>query len=287
VNDGLAVVWVSQEPDELAAADRIVDLGASPHAGPKAASPGSDDLADTTASAARSVPAEEGEALLTLKVAAWTGEPGPFVRNASALEIEVGQRGVTALVGKNGCGKSVALAAAAGLTRSAQVRPIWQEGQAEPPILVGQFPEQQIFSEAIEEELLYAAVRRGIAPDEARARALAALEVLNLGGGFLSRRTWDLSTGEKRMVELVAAMIAPARLAIFDEPTCGLDDTRKFGLAKLVAERSKRGPVMIASQDILWVEGVADKVVDLGISEAAKDAKCQQKNGLTQTCPSP
>jgi energy-coupling factor transporter ATP-binding protein EcfA2 len=52
------------------------------------------------------------------------------------------------------------------------------------------------------------------------------------GGGFLTRRTWGLSGGEKRLLSVAGAIIAPAALLALDEPTAGLDQAR--GLAGII-----------------------------------------------------
>jgi ABC-type multidrug transport system ATPase subunit len=70
---------------------------------------------------------------------------------------------------------------------------------------------------------------------------------------MLARRTWTLSTGEKRLVEVIGALIAPASLVLLDEPTAGLDPERREALAGLVALRAGIDPVLIASQDLEWV----------------------------------
>ena len=79
-----------------------------------------------------------------------------------------------------------------------------------------------------------------------------------------ARRAWDLSGGEKRIVAVVSALIAPASLLALDEPTAGLDRARRAALAGLVRRRAESGPVLIASQDTGWVERLAARVVRVG-----------------------
>jgi ABC-type multidrug transport system ATPase subunit len=70
---------------------------------------------------------------------------------------------------------------------------------------------------------------------------------------FLTRRVWDLAGGERRLVQLVAALSAPASVYLLDEPTAGLDPRRRARLAGVMEEVSARTPILVASQDSDWV----------------------------------
>jgi energy-coupling factor transporter ATP-binding protein EcfA2 len=229
---------VTQDPDELASAHRVIRIGD--------AAPGDD---------VRAIGPEPGAARITVTVAP-AGEPaGPHVRRDTPLRFTIGERGVTALLGPNGVGKSVLLAALAGQADTRQVTVSWQGAPGDPPILTLQYPELQVFEERIGDEVVYAARMRGRPREEALRDARAAFETVGLAPGF-DRRTWELSTGEKRMVETVGALIAPAGVVLLDEPTAGLDARRKEGLARLIAERAAAVPVVIASQDRRWLDAL-------------------------------
>jgi energy-coupling factor transporter ATP-binding protein EcfA2 len=246
---GLSVLWVTQDPLEAARAHRVVTLAGAP------------DPAATPLAA----PPPEGVAA-TVVLAASAGH-GPRVNATRPARFEIAARGITVLAGPNGIGKSVLLAALAGLEQPAGVTVTWTVPRVTPPILALQFPEQQVFEERVEDELAFAAVQRGLSRAEALARAHAALAELGIAAGaWAARRTWDLSTGEKRMVEVVAALIAPAGLVVLDEPTAGLDPARRDGVARLVARRAAAGdaPVVVASQDPVFTAAPGVRSIALG-----------------------
>jgi ABC-type multidrug transport system ATPase subunit len=83
-------------------------------------------------------------------------------------------------------------------------------------------------------------------------------------GGLFERHTWGLSGGEKRLLALVAALIAPASLYVLDEPTAGLDSGRRLVLAGFVEELSEQAAVMLASQDGGWLDEFAARRHRLG-----------------------
>jgi len=236
--NGLAACWVTQDLDELSRAHRVVRLGPEspiePSAGP---------------------PVITGAPLVRVEVAARATGSGPRVRRDSPLSFTIADRGVTALLGPNGAGKSVLLGALAGLALPDQVTLTWERALAAPPILTLQYPELQVFEERVEDELLYAARVRGREPGETRREVETLLARLGFDPGALAiRRTWELSTGEKRVVETVAALVAPAGMILLDEPTAGLDARRREGLARVIRERAGSVPVVVASQDRGWLE---------------------------------
>jgi energy-coupling factor transport system ATP-binding protein len=244
VGRGLAVIWATQDSDELGAADRVIRLGEAPALDPP---PGN------------GVPGPS-PTLLTLAVAPWNGEAGPRVPTSRGLEIAVSSQGVTALSGPNGAGKSVILAAAAGWTRTSQISVRWAGKPSPPPIIATQYPELQLFEEVVSDEVVWAASSRGL--ERARALELAAdyLEALGLEArSFLARRQWSLSGGEKRLAGIVGALVAPAALRVLDEPTAGLDPARRAALAALLRRVSRSTPVLLASQDAVWATSLAGR----------------------------
>lgn len=243
VSRGLAVIWVTQDPGERSAADRVIGIGSrsEPEGIGKI-----DPVVNTDRWLAR------------LVVAPWNGNQGPSVRTARLLEIDLPRAGITAIEGPNGAGKSVLLAVATGVEQVAQVKVIREDGPWLPPILSSQYPELEIFEETVADELVYAAMSRGIPRREALERASRALAGIGAGEDrLMERRTWSLSGGEKRLVSLAGALIAPTTLLALDEPTAGLDPARRAGLARLVGEAAQTRSVLVASQDSGWLTAIS------------------------------
>lgn len=252
--DGLTVCWVTQDPDELRRAHRVfqVNEAASPEPEPLPAAPA------------------PGATRIEVEVAPQSAADGPRVRRDRPLSFAIGERGITALIGPNGTGKSVLLAALAGLASPGQITTRWRQPVTAPPILTLQYPELQVFEERVQDEVLYAAWVRGRDRAEVENEVRTAFARLGFDpGAVMLRRTWELSTGEKRVVETVAALVAPSSLVLLDEPTAGLDARRARGLAHLIVERSARDPVVVASQDRRWLECLAALRVD--VAGAAAD----------------
>jgi energy-coupling factor transporter ATP-binding protein EcfA2 len=247
VAEGLAVVWVTQLEEEAGAARRRIEIGAP------AALEGTE-----------GPPVRSDVPLLRIGIEPPAAGEGPMIQVDRPTEVVVWDRGVTALTGRNGVGKSVLLWAVSGLGAVGQVSLEWLVDPVPPPIAALQFPELQIFEEHPETSSSMPPCSR---PDRQTA--------LDRGRDFMDRLGMPLegheqpadlalAAGEKRILEVVAALIAPACLLVLDEPTAGLDPPRRAALGALVRKVSEDRPVLVATQDRAWAEDVAASIRAIG-----------------------
>ncbi len=261
VGRGLAVVWVSQEPAELGAADRVIRIES-----PRAVEGGS--VATPVSTPAPDEGSLDFPSTSVARVEVTIAPPPARVHSridcGTTLRIQIQPAAIVSVTGRNGAGKSVLLAAIAGIEPHPQVSCRWGAVPEPGPLLVGQYPEREIFSETVAAEIAFAAVARGRERRAVLDQAARLLERLELPGKmFLGRRTWELSSGEKRLVQIVAGLLAPAPLLLLDEPTCGLDPSRSERLAGEIARRLTQSPVVLATQDRIWAEGFGGPFVEL------------------------
>lgn len=257
---GLSVVWVTQEPSEIHAADRSISLADAPADGPSR--PTEDQSCERAAG--RAEPAPRPEPLLRIEIGPCLATEGPRVRTSRPLRFDLAPGSLTVLEGPNGSGKSVILESVVGLVSTGQVQVEWLGPRGPGPIFAAQSPDLQIFADTVAEEVLFAATRRGRARREALEAAGAALRRLELPAGLLERRPWELSAGERRMAQVVAAIVAPASLVALDEPTCGLDAIRRPRLVEIVRECATESALLVATQDPTWRQGRNAVRIDLG-----------------------
>lgn len=273
VRDGLSVLWVTQDRAELAWADRWIDVDAAgefverpierPRAGDVEPAVG-----DPGIGAVNPMDSPSDRAGTWAQIKPVLSAAARRIRLDVELWLPLDRPGVIAITGPNGSGKSSVLAALAGI----EVVPgvvvdgigeggiYWRsdsrgtsQGLGGPgPYLVEQYPERQIFADTVGDELLFAATRRGRPREAVTAEALEALSQLGFGPDFLMRRTWSLSAGEKRLVAVVAGLLAPASRLLLDEPICGIDPIRRAVLARRVRDRGVRCPVFVATHDLSW-----------------------------------
>lgn len=276
---GLTILWATQEDREWRPAARVLQMREGrieAAVGPGAAGAGA---------TARPAPRPEDAPWprvgpptsgVRIRIEPDAGREGPRVPTRAAFDLVLDGPGLLALEGPNGSGKSVILSAACGLIESPQIQVERPAGGAA-PLLVGQYPERQIFEERVEDEVAFAATARGVGRDRALGEAARAFEALGspglLGEG---RRTWELSAGERRLVLLVGALIAPAGLLALDEPTAGLDPARRAALARLVRQAATRTPVLVAGQDSDWISdlgGYRRRIGQVGEADSSPSKK--------------
>jgi energy-coupling factor transport system ATP-binding protein len=179
---------------------------------------------------------------------------GPAILRGIDLRLEPGERAV--LMGRNGAGKSTLLRHAKGLDRPTRGRVRAAGGVA----LLMQNPGDYLVHEhAIEE-----AGRTGLA-----AAGLGDREHAN---------PRDLSGGERQRLalEVVLAGESPAAV-LLDEPTRGMDATRKRALAQRLRGIADGGAaVLVATHDTAFAAEFADRVVLMGRGEVIADGAASQ-----------
>jgi energy-coupling factor transport system ATP-binding protein len=251
---GTAIVWVTQEMAECSAATRRLQLDR-----PSGAESAEPDVRDADPGSRTRSPT-----LIEVTLSPQASDRGPRIRIESASRLEI-RSGVTALHGPNGAGKSLLAEALAGVEPHDQAAIAWRIPAEPKPLLTLQYPELQVFEEQVADEITFASISRGVSRDEAEERAAISLRQLGFEPiEFLARRTWPLAAGEKRLVEVVAALIAPASLLVLDEPTAGLDPVRRSVLARLIVARAERTPIVIATQDHAFSRDVGAAIWRLG-----------------------
>ncbi|MBA3741375.1 ABC transporter ATP-binding protein [Sporichthya sp.] len=196
---------------------------------------------------------------------------------------------ITGLIGPNGAGKTTTFNACSGLVRptSGHVRLFGEDVTHVPPQKRAQrglgrtFQRMELFDSlpvrenvALGRESGFAASRPWQHLRSSRAQrtlvAAAAQESMELCGitDLAQRRPRDLSTGQRRLVELARCIAGGFKVMLLDEPSSGLDrtETQRFGeILRLLVERRRVG-ILIVEHDMALVMGVCDyvHVLDFG-----------------------
>jgi energy-coupling factor transport system ATP-binding protein len=169
------------------------------------------------------------------------------VRGVS-LSVRRGQ--VTALMGRNGSGKTTFLKLIAGLLRP-------QRGTVRADVRAAYVPQDA-------DALLFAAT----VEDELRGQTA---EVAAPFRAWLRRYPRDLSSGERQQLA-IAVVAAEAELLLLDEPTRGLDPLVKKALSAFLRARAAAGAaIIIATHDVEWAARTADRVLLMAEGEIYAD----------------
>jgi len=164
------------------------------------------------------------------------------------FRLALGPGGITGLLGPNGSGKSTLLRMLLGLVRpdagtaSVDGVPLVGDGVAVRRRVTYLAGEIHVYGEMRASDHLAWCLRGR--PEAARERALEIARAFELP---LERRVRGFSHGMKRQLLLAAALAPDVRVRVLDEPTEGLDPTRRAQVLALLAEDAAHGTTLLVS----------------------------------------
>lgn len=185
-------------------------------------------------------------------------------------EFSIPARGVTALFGSSGCGKTTLLRAIAGLESipSGYLKvddKIWQEtGYCMPPHqreLGYVFQESSLFEHLNVKQNLEYGLKR-VVEAKRKVSLQHAIELLGLSD-LLQRKPDSLSGGEKQRVAIARALAVSPRLLLMDEPLAALDHNRKQEVLPFIESlhNELEIPVIYVSHSLEEVAQLADHLI--------------------------
>lgn len=179
------------------------------------------------------------------------------------IDMAVAQGGVTALLGRNGVGKTTTVKAILGLvpaTGEIEFAGERIDGLTTHRIVrsgVGYVPEdREVFSSLTVEENLKLAEVPGVRPDYDTVH-----ELFPELHQRRRQRAGTLSGGQQQMVALARVLLGPARLLLVDEPTKGLAPKLVAEVGDVLARVAERTTVLLVEQSLPLVRRIADTAI--------------------------
>jgi energy-coupling factor transporter ATP-binding protein EcfA2 len=219
---------------------------------------------------------------------------GPVVA-VRGVDLDLARGEITALMGRNGSGKSSLLWAlqGAGPRQAGLVQVGATDPASLPPsqarrlvALVPQTPADLLYLDTVEEELAQADAESAAADAAGTHRAAgderpapAARELLDrLAPGIPNdAHPRDLSEGQRLSLVLAVQLTAVPQVVLLDEPTRGLDYAAKRSLVDIVDLLAAEGrSVVIATHDVEFVAAAAERVVVMGAGDVVADGPTAQ-----------
>lgn len=176
---------------------------------------------------------------------------------AAGLSFRFPKGGITALVGKNGSGKTSLLTAIAGAGKYKGTLRV--EGAAG---LVFQNPRFQFLARSVEEEVLTTlrTAKPGVSDKELTGEAEALLEEFSLLE-WKDASPYTLSQGQQRRLALLAMLAGSRPLLLLDEPTYAQDERATAFILDLLSQRMAGGlSAVIATHDLALAQCCANRV---------------------------
>ncbi len=112
--------------------------------------------------------------------------------------------------------------------------------------MVFQYPEYQLFDDTVVKDVMFGPRNLGLPPDEQKARAKEAIELVGLDYDAIAERSpFELSGGQKRRVALAGVIAMRPEILVLDEPTAGIDPVGKRDIMRLVQDIKKVCPTVV------------------------------------------
>ncbi|PRH79331.1 cobalt ABC transporter [Streptomyces solincola] len=200
-----------------------------------------------------------GPPVVELVGAGYAYDEGPAV--LGGVDFAVGEGRTTALLGRNGSGKTTMLRLLSGGLRPVEGRlRLAGEDVAYDRAglvklrttvqLVVQDPDDQLFAASVAQDVSFGPMNLGLAEDEVRARVDGALEALDIAA-LADRPTHLLSYGQRKRAAIAGAVAMRPRVLILDEPTAGLDPHGQERLLVVLERlRASGTTVLMATHDV-------------------------------------
>ena len=235
-------------------------------------------------------PPASGESLLTIRNLRKEYRPGQPVLKDISLEIDA--RGVTAIIGPSGTGKSTLIRCINRLV-DPTAGEILMDGQdlaklSGQPLRMARRRIGMVFQEynlverltvienVLSGRLGYVPAWRAFLrkfPDGDVARAFDLIDAVGLNQDFATRRADALSGGQRQRVGIARAIMQEPALVLADEPTSSLDPKTSVEIMELLAEisRTRHVPIIVNIHNVELAKRYASRIIGMTGGEVVYD----------------
>ena len=184
------------------------------------------------------------------------------VKALKGINLNIPNGKFVAIMGQNGAGKTTLVKHINGLLKPTKGQVVVDEintkdvsvaSLARKVGFVFQNPDNQLFSETVEEEISFALKNFGYKDKIINERVIWALNLLDLTE-YRKVSPFMLSGGERKRVALASVLAWDPDIVILDEPTIGQDYQQKEKLRQFIIQLNQQGKtVIIVTHDIEFV----------------------------------
>lgn len=183
-------------------------------------------------------------------------------RALCGISFEVSRGQIVSVLGHTGSGKSTLAQHLNGLTAPQSGRVSadgYESGRSVSETkslrrkvgLVFQYPEEQIFSDNVFDEIAFAPRNWGAAKEEIAERVRWAAREAGLREDLLDASPYGLSGGQKRAVAIASVVAMRPDYLVMDEPAAGLDGNASAALAAMIKKFAASGAgVVLITHDV-------------------------------------
>ncbi len=197
-------------------------------------------------------------------------EEESLIKALDDISFSIERGSFTAIIGKNGSGKSTVAKCINGLfvptegvvlvngMSTLEEDKIWEIRKTAG--MVFQNPDNQIVSSIVEDDVAFGPENLGIDPLEIRERVDKALETVKMGQ-YKRKGPHQLSGGQKQRIAIAGAVAMEPECIIFDEPTAMLDPQGREEVMNIIQELNQKGITVILITHMMEEAALADKII--------------------------
>jgi len=195
------------------------------------------------------------------------------VKALKGLSLKIKENEIFVILGPNGAGKTTLLYIISTILKPTEGSvyimglDVTKDSGKIRELLGFAFTEVTLFNTTVYKALWAHGRIYGIPKNELRQRILECLnelDILDKANSII----WELSSGQRKRVEICKVIIQRPKIAIFDEPTVTVDIDGKHKVWSLIKNLKKYGStIIIATNDIYEAEYLADRVAILNSGE--------------------
>lgn len=131
--------------------------------------------------------------------------------------------------------------------------------------LVFQYPENQLFSDTVFEDVCFGPKNMGMDRKKTELRAYETLKMCGVDDECFYQSPFELSGGQKRRVAIAGVLAMKPEVLILDEPTAGLDPKGRDEILNCIKniQENEKISVILVSHSMEDVANYADKILVL------------------------